>query len=271
MWFDAFTNSEEDFERALGTYAKQNHSSTVFLDSSTGPVLTTPTSSAPSPPPSDVTRTSSARKLSVGDLSHGHTRGRTSSEGAAIVTSSVKRHESAVSAQSIENEKATKRNFHSNPVAPTCYSWLNEQAAEDDGIFTATAGRYSNNMLQSSDLALSSKMSLEKLTQSLQTVDRISSSDLGRRRGVKSRSSLSRPTPHKRSLSVQSLASTASSVDSGTTCTNTVYVYRLFILNLGIRISYMNVVAYTWYCNYKGIDLYSCINVCLSVAINFFS
>ena len=229
MWFDAFTNSEEDFERALGTYAKQNHSSTVFLDSSTGPVLTTPTSSAPSPPPSDVTRTSSARKLSVGDLSHRHTRGRTSSEGAAIVASSVKRHESAVSAQSMENEKATKRNFRSNPVAPTRYSWINEQAAEDDGIFTATAGRYSNNMLKSSDLPLSSKMSLEKLTHSLQTVDRMSSSDLlGRRREVKTRSSLSRLSPHKRSLSVQSLASTASSVDSGTTCTSTVYVLVVY-------------------------------------------
>ena len=113
-----------------------------------------------------------------------------------------------------EAEKAIKRTLPSHS-SPTRYAWLTEQALEDDTMSAAVPLPYFSDMLKSSDLPLNSRASLEKLTQSLQAVGSVSSSD--RPGGGRSRTSLasSRLAAHKRSLSVQSLASTTSSVDSG--------------------------------------------------------
>ena len=187
-------HSEEDLERALGAYAKQSHSSTaVFLDSSSKPVSTTPTSSAP--PISCSTRTRAVlkseqvfRKKENDTMDH-----------------DIKCQESTISVQSIEP---------SSSAAPARYAWLKENAVEDDSL-TSALPKYSKDMLESSDLPLSSKASLEKLTQSLQSVGKVTSSSGAGRGRARTASATARLTPHKRSLSVQSLASTTSSVDSG--------------------------------------------------------
>ena len=200
-------HSEEDLERALGAYAKQSHSSTtVFLDSSSKPESksTTPTSVAP--PTSGSTRTRTVLKASESDQL---LRKKESVKGA------VKRQESTMSVQSIETTSA-KENLLSNSAAPARYAWLKEHAVEDDSL-TSALPKYSQDMLESSDLPLCSKASLEKLTQSLQTVGKVpsSASQSGGRGRMRTTSATARLTPHKRSLSVQSLASTASSADSG--------------------------------------------------------
>ena len=199
-------HSEEDLERALGAYAKQSHSSTtVFLDSSSKPE----SKSTVAPPTSGSTRTRTVLKASESDQL---LRKRESVKGA------VKRQESTMSVQSIETTSA-KENLLSNSGAPARYAWLTEHAVEDDSL-TSALPKYSQDMLESSDLPLSSKASLEKLTQSLQTVGKVPSSvsQSGGRRRMRTTSATARLTPHKRSLSVQSLASTASSADSGIYC-----------------------------------------------------
>ena len=127
--------------------------------------------------------------------------------------SNIKRQESTISVQSTENGK--EQNPPSSSTAPTRYAWLKEHTVEDDSL-TLALPKYSKDMLESSDLPLSSKDSLEKLTQSLQSVGKHVSSTGGRGR-TRASSATARLTPHKRSLSVQSLASTTSSVDSGIT------------------------------------------------------
>lgn len=197
--------SEEDLERALGAYAKQSHSSTaVFLDSSSSfkPELTTPTSSAP--PTSGSARTRAVLKVSASQQVFTRKESDTTK-------SDIKRQESSISVQSIESTK--EQNLPSSSAAPARYAWLKEHAVEDDSL-TSALPKYSKDMLESSDLPLSSKASLEKLTQSLQSVGRVSSST-GCRGRMRTASATARLAPQKRSLSVQSLASTTSSVDSG--------------------------------------------------------
>ena len=201
-------HSEEDLERALGAYAKQSHSSTaVFLDSSTKPESTTPTSSAP--PTSGSTRTRAVLKVSESEQIFRKKKNDTTK-------SDVKHQESTVSVQNVESSK--EQNVPSSSAAPARYAWLKEHAVEDDSL-TSALPKYSKDMLESSDLPLNSKASLEKLTQSLQSVGNVPSSTSqsggGRGRRMRTASATARLTPHKRSLSVQSLASTASSVDSG--------------------------------------------------------
>ena len=167
--------------------------------------MTTPTSSVPIPK-SDPTRTRTFHKSSV----HKNIGGKIPSK-AAITATPDESHDK------VGSEKATKRSFPSHSAAPTRYAWLTEHASEDELLTAAVLPVYSSDMLQSNDLPLNSRASLEMLTRSLQAVGRVPSSDrpsTGRRR-VRTSSASSMLTAHKRSLSVQSLASTASSVDSG--------------------------------------------------------
>ena len=194
-------------ERALGSYAKQSHSSTaVFLDSSAKPELTTCTSSAP-PTSGSSARTRVVLKVSEAEQVYKKKENDTTK-------SDIKRQESAISVQSIESGK--EKNPPSSSTAPTRYVWLKEHTVEDDSL-TSALPKYSKDMLESSDLPLSSKDSLEKLTQSLQSVGKPASPSTGGRGGMRASSATARLTPHKRSLSVQSLASTTSSADSGIT------------------------------------------------------
>ena len=190
--------SEEDLERTLGAYAKQTHSSTVFLDSATKPPLTTPTSSVPPPPSTtstaESTKTRHARKLSAG-----------SHVGKSEPTAATVGHRDT-------NEKMTKQDIPPHPAAPTRYAWIGDCASDDASLMP----QYSTDMLHSSDLPLDSKRSLDMLTRSLQAVGRVSSTKQTNSRRM--RASSSRLSLHKRSLSVQSLASTTSSVDSGVWC-----------------------------------------------------
>ena len=172
--------------------------------------MTAPSSSAPPIAASIRTRRSSTSNPSNQIVES------TTSEDTPTVNS-VNRRESTLSVKNTDSEKTSKRNFPSRFAAPGRYVWLTEQVPEDAPLTVPANPRYSSDLLQSSDLPLNSKMSLEKLTRSLQAVDRASSADLVRKgSGVKkSRSSFSRLALHKRSLSVQSLASTTSSVESG--------------------------------------------------------
>lgn len=179
-------------ERALGAYAKQTHSSTVFLDSSTTPPVTTPTSSVP--PPTESTQAKHTRKSSI--------IGRT---GKSEPTASSVNH----CDERTESEKTSKENIPSHSTAPARYAWLSDRAADDESLLP----QYSSDMLQSSDLPLDSKRSLDMLTRSLQAVGRVSSA---KHSSTRARTSSSRLSLHKRSMSVQSLASTTSSIDSGT-------------------------------------------------------
>ena len=200
-------HSEEDLERALGSYAKQSHSSTaVFLDSSAKPESTMCTSSAPSTSGSSA-RTRAVLKVSEAEQVYKKKENDTTK-------SDIKRQESTISVQSIESCK--EQNPPSSSTAPTRYVWLKEHAVEDDSL-TSALPKYSKDMLESSDLPLSSKDSLEKLTQSLQSVGKPASPSTGGRGRMRASSATARLTPHKRSLSVQSLASTTSSADSGIT------------------------------------------------------
>lgn len=120
--------------------------------------------------------------------------------------------------QRVGSAKATKRSFPLRSAAPTHYAWLTEHASDDESLTATVLQPYSSDMLQSSDLPLKSRESLEMLTRSLQAVGRVPSSDrpsTGRRRLRTSSLVSSTLTAHKRSLSVQSLASTSSSIDSG--------------------------------------------------------
>ena len=199
--------SEEDLERALGAYAKQSHSSTtVFLNSTSKPESNSTTSTSSTPPTSDLMRTRTGLKASQSDQVLRKRESNTAAE------SAVKRQESTISVQSIEN--SSEQNTPSSSAAPSRYAWLKEHAVEDDSL-TSALPKYSRDMLESSDLPLNSKTSLEKLTQSLQSVGKVPSSISQSGGRMRTASATARLTPHKRSLSVQSLASTASSVDSG--------------------------------------------------------
>ena len=191
LFFDL--HSEEDLERALGAYAKQTHSSTVFLDSSTKPPVTTPTSSVP--PPTESTQ---ARHTHKSSSTGGHT---SKSE----PTASIMNHHD----ERTESENTSKENIPSHSAAPARYAWLSDRAADDESLLP----QYSSDMLQSSDLPLDSKRSLDMLTRSLQAVGRVSSA---KHSSTRARTSSSRLSLHKRSMSVLSLASTTSSIDSGT-------------------------------------------------------
>ena len=179
--------------------------------------MTTATSSAP--PTSSSTRTRAVLKVSESEQIF------RKKENDAT-KSDVKRQESTVSVQSVKSSK--EQNLFSSSAAPARYAWLKEHAVEDDSL-TSTLPKYSKDMLESSDLPLSSKASLEKLTQSLQSVGNVpsstSQSGSGRERRMKTASATARLAPHKRSLSVQSLASTASSVDSG----NDYYIANFYL------------------------------------------
>ncbi len=193
-------HSEEDLEIALGSYAKESHSSTaVFLDSSSKPESTT--SSATSTSGSSIRTRAVLKSEQVYKKKENDT-----------TMSDIKRQESTLSVQSIESSK--EQNLPSSSVAPARYAWLKEHAVEDDSL-TSALPQYSKDMLESSDLPLSSKESLEKLTTSLQSVGKPVSSSAGSRGRMRTFSATGRLTPHKRSLSVQSLASTVSSADSG--------------------------------------------------------
>lgn len=212
--------SEEDFEKALGAYAKQSHSSTIFLDSSTKPTLAAPTSSVPAP--SDSTRASrnlpgSDHTRLIGGRSEGTTTaaaGGTPTTGSAVSSHPPKAsqcQENTVSEQSVDSEETNnkaenKENCPPPSTAPSQYVWLEER----DDTLTLAQPRYSRDMP-----LITGKVSPDELTQSLQSASKVSSTNHAGKGRARTASSMSRLAPHKRSLSVQSLASNASSIDSG--------------------------------------------------------
>ena len=205
-------HSEEDLERALGAYAKLSHSSTaVFLDSSSKPDSTTPTAAVTPTPTGSSSRTRAVLKTSASEQIL-----RNRENGTAV--SAVKRQDSTMSIRSIGSMcNDTKENLPSQSAAPARYTWLKEQAVEDDSL-TSALPKYSKDMLESSDLPLSSKASLDELTRSLRSMGKGSTSTAnwkGRGR-MRTTSATARFVSHNRSPSVQSLVSTTSSVDSGT-------------------------------------------------------
>ena len=195
----------------LGGYAKRSQSSTVFLDASKEQILTAPTSSVPTTS-SNPTGTRNIHRPSV----HQNARGKIPDKTATTGTSDKCCGNSTV-LRSVSSAKATKRSFPLCSAGPTRYAWLTEHASDDESLTATVLPPYSSDMLQSSDLPLNSRASLEMLTRSLQAVGRVPSFDrpnTGRRR-LRTSSASSTLTAHKRSLSVQSLASTTSSADSG--------------------------------------------------------
>lgn len=192
----------------LGAYAKQSQSSTVFLNASNSQMLTAPTSSA---------LTTSSNPAGTRSIHRPENIGGNIPDKAATTATSYKCRGNSASLQSVGSVKATKRSFPIHSTAPTRYAWLTECASDDESLTAAVLSPYSSDMQQSSNLPLNSRVSLEMLTQSLQAVGRVLSSgrpSSGRSR-LRTSSASSTLTAHKRSLSVQSLASTTSSIDSG--------------------------------------------------------